>query len=146
VTAPAAPAAAQVSARRVRAIRVLVVLTLVSGTNYVAWRWLDSINWSAWWLALPLVLAETYSLVEAYLFGLTMWRLRRRGEPPPPSAATVDVLITTYDEPVDLVMTTVRAAQVIRGPHRTWVLDDGARAEMRSAAEAAARAMRRRAT
>jgi cellulose synthase (UDP-forming) len=137
VTAPAAPAAAQVSARRVRAIRVLVVLTLVSGTNYVAWRWLDSINWSAWWLALPLVLAETYSLVEAYLFGLTMWRLRRRGEPPPPSAATVDVLITTYDEPVDLVMTTVRAAQVIRGPHRTWVLDDGARAEMRSAAEAA---------
>ena len=116
MSAPAAPVTVHVSAGRVLLIRVLVILTLVSGTNYLAWRWLDSINWATWWLAVPLVLAETYSLVEAYLFGLTMWRLRRRGEPPPPpSAATVDVLVTTYDEPVDLVMATARAAQAIRG-------------------------------
>jgi cellulose synthase (UDP-forming) len=126
------------SAGRLGLIRVLVVLTLVSGTNYLIWRWLDSINWGAWWLAVPLVLAETYSLIEAYLFGLTIWRLRRRGAPPaPPSTATVDVLITTYDEPVELVMATARAALAIRFPHKTWILDDGARAELRSAAEAA---------
>ena len=138
MSAPAGPVAVQVSAGQVRLIRVLVVLTLVSGTNYLAWRWLDSINWAAWWLAVPLVLAETYSLVEAYLFGLTMWRLRRRGEPPAaPSAATVDVLVTTYDETVDLVMATARAAQAIRGPHRTWILDDGDRNAKRAAAEEA---------
>jgi cellulose synthase/poly-beta-1,6-N-acetylglucosamine synthase-like glycosyltransferase len=138
VSTAAEAAAVQVSAARARWIRVLVVLTLLSGTNYVVWRWLDSINWAAWWLAVPLVLAETYSLVDAYLFGATVWRLRRRGEPPrAPAGATVDVLITTYDEPVDLVMRTARAAQAIRGRHRTWVLDDGDRAGMRSAAEAA---------
>ena len=46
-------------------IRVLVVLTLVLGTWYVGWRWLFSVNWATWWIAVPLVVAETYSLVDA---------------------------------------------------------------------------------
>ena len=74
MSAPAGPVTVQVSAGQVRLIRVLVVLTLVSGTNYLAWRWLDSINWAAWWLAVPLVLAETYSLVEAYPVSYTHLR------------------------------------------------------------------------
>jgi cellulose synthase (UDP-forming) len=116
-------------------IRVLAALTVVTGVNYVVWRWLFSVNWHAWWIAVPLVLAESYALVEAILFGLTMWRIRSRGEPPPPDpAATVDVLITTYDEPVDLVIATARAAAAIRHPHLTWILDDGARPEMAAAA------------
>ena len=32
-------------------LRVLVVLTLLSGANYVVWRWLESVNWSVWWIA-----------------------------------------------------------------------------------------------
>jgi cellulose synthase (UDP-forming) len=48
----------------------------------------------------------------------------------------VDVFITTYNEPVDLVGTTAAAARDIRYPHRTWILDDGDRAEMREAADA----------
>ena len=119
-------------------VRALVVLTLALGVNYVVWRWLESVNWSFWWIAVPLVIAETYSLVDAFLFGITMWRVKERGEPPSPSPdATVDVFITTYNEPIDMVMTTARAARGIRFPHRTWVLDDGARPEMRAAAEEA---------
>jgi cellulose synthase (UDP-forming) len=118
-------------------IRVLVVLTLSLGVNYLVWRWLYSVNWANWWIAVPLVLAETYSLVDAFLFGATMWRLRERGEPPSPQdGATVDVFITTYNEPVELVMTTARAAAAIRHPHQTWILDDGGREEMRAAAHA----------
>ncbi|WP_377644598.1 glycosyltransferase family 2 protein [Oryzobacter terrae] len=116
-------------------IRVLVVLTLVLGTAYVGWRWLFSVNWTNWWIAVPLVLAETYALVDAYLFGLTVWRSKRRGAAPEPTGEeTVDVFITTYNEPVELVSTTARAAQLISFPHRTWILDDGDRAEMRAAA------------
>ena len=118
-------------------IRALVVLTLSLGVNYLAWRWLESINWANWWIAVPLVLAETYSLIDAFLFGATMWRVRKRGEPPPPrEGATVDVLITTYNEPIELVMATALAAAAIRHPHETWILDDGARAEMQAAAAA----------
>jgi cellulose synthase (UDP-forming) len=119
-------------------VRILVVLTLSLGVNYVVWRWFASVNWSVWWIAIPLILAETYSLVDAFLFGMTMWRIKERGEPESPDPqATVDVFVTTYNEPVDLVMTTARAAAKIRYPHKTWVLDDGARPEMRAAAEAA---------
>ncbi|KUG53307.1 cellulose synthase [Serinicoccus chungangensis] len=117
-------------------VRVLVVLTLVLGTSYVGWRWLYSVRWENWWIAVPLVLAETYALVDSYLFGLTVWRLKRRGEAPePPEDATVDVLITTYNEPVEMVVATARAAVGIRHPHQTWILDDGDRPDMREAAD-----------
>src|ERR1700759_1603120 len=119
-------------------VRILVILTLSLGVNYVVWRWFASVNWHVWWIAVPLVLAETYSLVDAFLFGITMWRIKERGEPEPPNpTATVDVFVCTYNEPIDLVMVTARAAQRITFPHTTWVLDDGARAEMRAAAESA---------
>ena len=124
--------------RRLRLIRLLVACTLVLGFNYIAWRWLFSANWAAWPIAVPLLLAETYSFIDALLFGTTMWRLKERGPAPePPEGATVDVFITTYNEPVDMVMTTARAAKAIRYPHETWVLDDGDRPEMREAAQAA---------
>jgi cellulose synthase (UDP-forming) len=117
-------------------IRVLVLLTLVAGTIYVGWRWFYSVNWVNWWIAVPLVVAETYSLIDSYLFGSTMWRRKVRGEaPPPPEDATVDVLITTYNEPVEMVAATAEASQRITHPHTTWILDDGDRPEMRAAAE-----------
>ena len=123
---------------RPRITRVLVVVTLTLGVNYVAWRWLHSVGWAHWWIGVPLVLAETYSLIDSFLFGATMWRWRERGEPPPPLPdASVDVFITTYNEPVELVMATARAALAIRHPHHTWILDDGAREALRVAADEA---------
>ena len=116
-------------------IRVLVVLTLLAGTLYVSWRWLFSVNWENWWIAVPLVVAETYALIDAYLFGMTVWRIKQRGPAPEVlGTETVDVLITTYNEPVELVAQTARAATRIRFPHETWILDDGDRVEMRSVA------------
>ncbi len=123
--------------RRLLLIRLIVVLTAVLGVNYVLWRWLASVHWSAWWIAVPLVVAETYSLIDSLLFGMTMWRLEERAEPPaPPEDATVDVFITTYNEPIELVMRTARAAQAITYPHTTWILDDGNRDDLRAVAEA----------
>ena len=119
-------------------IRILITATMVLGLNYMVWRWLFSVNWAAAWISVPLVLVETYSLIDAFLFGVTMWRLRERGEaPPPPEGLTVDVFLTTYNEPIDLVMTTALAARRIRYPHKTWILDDGARPAMKRAAEEA---------
>ncbi len=129
---------ARAAARRLLALRVMVLLTVVLGLNYVVWRWLESVSWDAWWIAVPLVLAETYSFVDVGLFALTMWRARTRpAPPPPPEGVTVDVFVTTVDEPVDLVMATVLAARDMGYPHRTWVLDDGARPALRAAAEGA---------
>ncbi len=122
---------------RFAAIRILALLSVLLGVNYIAWRWLDSVNWSAWWIAVPLVVAETYSLIDTFFFTVTMWRARDRPAPVSPPAGTVDVLITTYNEPVELVLATARAARRIAYPHETWILDDGARPEMEAAAREA---------
>jgi cellulose synthase (UDP-forming) len=120
---------------RVFFFRALVVATVGLGLNYIMWRWFFSLNLDRWWISIPLVIAETYSLVDVLLFGLTMWRSGQRIPPPPAKAGlTVDVFITTYNESVDIVRKTSIAARAITYPHKTWILDDGARAEMRELA------------
>ena len=118
-------------------MRLLIIATTLCGLNYIVWRWFASVNWSAWWIAVPLVIAETYSLIDSQLFALTMWRmLRRSPPPPPPEDATVDVLVTTYNEPIEMVLETAEAAQRMAWPHETWILDDGDRRELAEAAAA----------
>uniref|UniRef100_UPI000AC5A9DB glycosyltransferase family 2 protein n=1 Tax=Demequina maris TaxID=1638982 RepID=UPI000AC5A9DB len=57
---------------------------------------------------------------------------------------TVDVFVTVYGEPIDIVRRTVAGALAIEGRHRTWVLDDGHSDEVRDlAAELGARYVRR---
>ncbi|MGE9809259.1 glycosyltransferase family 2 protein [Janibacter sp. G1551] len=106
--------------------------TVVSGVVYLTWRWTDSLNWDAWWIAVPLVLAETYTFIDVVLFGLTMSQSAPRPEPPAlVTRPTVDAFITTYDEPVELVRTTAIATRDLAYPHSTWILDDGDRPAMR---------------
>lgn len=58
--------------------------------------------------------------------------------------ATVDVFVTTYGEPLEIIRETVTAAVAIRGAHLTWVLDDGRSDEVKDlAAELGARYVRR---
>ncbi len=124
------------SRRRILLVRLLVLLTLTAGLIYIVWRWGFSLNLDAWWLSIPLVVAETYMLIDVALFGLTVWRARDRPPPPaPPEGATVDVFITTYNEPEELVRATAIAALAIRYPHETYILDDGARPSVRALAE-----------
>ncbi len=114
-------------------IRLLIVVATLLGANYLVWRYAASINWAFWPIALALLAAETYSFIDTCLFSLTMWRYRPRGEPPAPRGdETVDIFITCYNEPIELVRETVRAALAITFPHRTYVLDDGRSPEMRA--------------
>ncbi len=121
---------------RLAAVRVLVALTVIAGGIYIGWRWLFSLNLEAWWIAIPLVVAETYAFIDVCFFGMTLWRARTRPQPEPPAAGlTVDVFITTYNEEVELVRATAEAAVRIRYPHRTHILDDGDRPAMRALAD-----------
>lgn len=112
--------------RRLFVVRLLAVVTVAAGLFYITWRWTSSLNWTAWWISVPLVLAETYMLADVALFALTVSRARKRPAPPAaPEGASVDVFITSYDEPVDLVLATALAAQDIRYPHRpgSWTTE-----------------------
>jgi cellulose synthase (UDP-forming) len=118
--------------------RVLAIGCSVQGLYYIAWRYGWSLNTHALWFAVPLVAAETYALIDSILFAIMMWKPAYRTAPPPLDDATVDVFITTYNEPVDLVRTTAEAAARIDWPRlRVHVLDDGARPAMETAAREA---------
>lgn len=60
-------------------------------------------------------------------------RALARGDAKP----SVDVFITAYGEPVEIVMGTARASQQMAVEHLTWVLDDGRSDELRDACETA---------
>ncbi len=57
------------------------------------------------------------------------WPLHLEGE-----VVDVDVLITTYGEPLNVIRRTAEAAKAIRGAHQTWILDDGKSDEVRDMA------------
>lgn len=124
------------SSRRLFFVRIIALAVVAFGLTYIAWRWSSTIPWAVWWIAIPLVLAETYSLSESILYSLSMWNAKRRSTPPRAVAGhSVDVFITTYNEPLSLVLKTALAARDMTYPHKTWILDDGDRPEFRRAAE-----------
>jgi cellulose synthase (UDP-forming) len=117
-------------------IRILVASSAVLGAYYLLWRIGYSINWANWFIAVPLIVAESHSYVDAMLFGLTMWQLRERpGHPEPLRGRSVDIMITTYNEPAELVRMTARHAKAVTYPHNTYILDDGASVVMKQMAQ-----------
>jgi len=103
-------------------------LYLVLAAPYLVWR-LSIVNWGAWFG--PIVyLAEFYGVITTLLF---LWMARRMFYPVFRQAAhqrTVDVLICTYRESLDVLTPTVVGALRVRGVRNVWVLDDGARPEV----------------
>lgn len=82
-----------------------------------------------------LLAAETYAGVSLGLYFFQVWRLV---EPPlqrPTTLRTVDVFVTTYNEDVSLLRGTLTACLAMDYPHTTYVLDDGARDEVKRLAE-----------
>ena len=116
--------------RRPVLFRILAIITSVVGLNYIVWRYFFSLSHTALWFSIPLILSETYSFIDSVLFSFMMWKPTNR-TPLTPIDATVDVFITTYNEPVELVRFTAEAAMEIDWPDiKVYILDDGARPEM----------------
>jgi cellulose synthase (UDP-forming) len=115
-------------------IRAVAVVTLAYGVYYLAWRWTASLNYDALWFAIPLVLAETWGLLTAFIMVHSVWRLKHRQPVQPRPGLNADVFITCFDEPLEVIRRTAVGARAIRYPHRTYILDDGKRDEVRAMA------------
>ncbi|MEN8446450.1 MAG: cellulose synthase, partial [Cyanobacteria bacterium J06555_13] len=127
--------------------RYLAIINLTLGTWYIIWRTTQSVNWHAWWIALPLLGAEIYGFLGGLMFIIGLWRpLVRQVRSlahlvpalPRKEWPTVDVFIACYNEPVEMVQETARAALAMDYPAeklRVYVLDDGNTPAMRTMAE-----------
>ncbi|MEN6622677.1 MAG: glycosyltransferase, partial [Smithella sp.] len=122
--------------RKLVVFRFIAIMTFLVGLNYIIWRYFFSLSQTALWFSIPLILAETYSFLDSALFSFMMWKPTNRTSLEPIDA-TVDVFITTYNEPTELVRLTAEAAMNINWTElKVYILDDGARPEMsRMAAE-----------
>jgi len=122
--------------RRLILTRIIGLSAAAFGLNYIVWRYALSLNMNALWFSIPMVIAETYGIVDMFLFILMSWKQSERKSLPPPENADVDIFITTYNESEELVGTTAKAAMAIDWPDKkVYILDDGARPSMKRMAE-----------
>ncbi|BBD61246.1 cellulose synthase catalytic subunit [Nostoc sp. HK-01] len=133
--------------KRTLLFRYLAEINLIFGIWYLQWRITHSINFDALWLSIPLLLAEIYSYFGGAMFVIGLWRplvrqvksLDQMMPPLPPAEwPTVDVFITCYNEPPEIVQQTALAALAIDYPAtklHVYVLDDGNSAEIRAMTE-----------
>jgi cellulose synthase (UDP-forming) len=116
-----------------RRMRLMFGVAIPLSLFYFAWL-LNPARMGSPLLYGVLVVAELFNLLQAFGFWWTVSAqrgrppLRRRTGGPPPE---VDLLIPTYDEPLDVVEPTVAAAKRLRGARvRVHLLDDGDRPQM----------------
>ena len=118
-----------------RLVRALALASLAYGVYWLWWRWTQTLNPDAMTFSVLLVSAETWGWFSAALFLFGTWKLPTRVVQPAPAGKKVDVFITAYDEPLEVLRRTAIGARAIRYPHRTYFLDDGKRDELKRIAE-----------
>lgn len=126
---------------------ILIALSLLASCRYGWWRATNTIPHDAGWetfFAIGLFLAELYTWVVLLLgYIQTAWPLKRQILALPIDTQlwpTVDVLIPTYNEPLNVVKPAVLAATGIEWPSdkiNIYILDDGKREEFKEFAKQA---------
>ena len=122
--------------KKTQGFRFVAAAAVFLAGYYIYWRYRFSLNYRALWFAVPLLAAETYAFLDSVLFAVMMWKPAFRKSRPPLESCSVDVFITTYNEPPELVGLTIEAAARISwADKQVHVLDDGSRPEIRALAE-----------
>jgi cellulose synthase (UDP-forming) len=116
-----------------RARLLVIAAVLLTACMYFAWR-ITVVN-AAYPIFSWLVYAiELVGLLRTVMFLRSAIDVPGHANPKAPSGLRVDIAVTTYNEPIELVRPTLAAAVAIGYSHETWLLDDGSRAEMRALA------------
>ncbi|GIE99425.1 glycosyltransferase family 2 protein [Paractinoplanes rishiriensis] len=129
-----------------RSTRLAVAVALAVTLYYMVFLLNPAYRGDVWVWALVLF-AEGITIFNALAMWWTVLVFVPRPDPPEVYAwrrqllageltPTIDVFITVYGEPLDIILVTIRAAREMRVPHRVWVLDDGDSDEVRAAADA----------
>jgi len=127
--------------------RYLTIINLIFGAWYLQWRVTHSLNFNALWISIPLLLAEIYSYLGGVMFLIGLWQPVVRKiksfnclmpKFPETKYPSIDIFITCYNEPTEMVKSTAKAALAIDYPVeklKVYILDDGNSADMRAMGE-----------
>ncbi|OLQ95542.1 UDP-forming cellulose synthase catalytic subunit [Vibrio ponticus] len=124
---------------------LLIILSLTASCRYLWWRYSSTLNWDdplALLLGGILLLAETYSWIVLILgYFQNIWPLNRQPVDMPEDVSTwptIDLMIPTYNEDLDVVKATVYASLGVDWPKdklNIYILDDGKRESFRDFAQ-----------
>lgn len=124
---------------------LLIVLSFTVSCRYMWWRYTSTLNWDdrvSLFFCILLLVAETYSWVVLALgYFQSLWPLNREPAAMPAQLGlfpSVDLMIPTYNEDLEVVKPTVYAALGMDWPKEKltiYILDDGNRTEFREFAE-----------
>jgi cellulose synthase (UDP-forming) len=115
-------------------IRLLVSIGyVIAAITYFSWR-VTVLNHDAITFSVLFLLGELFGTVVCFVLAFTGWRrvVLRAGSPE--DGLAVDVFITVYNEPIDVIRRTALGAIAMDYAHETWILDDGDRHEIKSLA------------
>jgi len=115
-----------------RLAQLAVVVYLLVGGLYLWWRTTHTVNWGAPAVSVPFLFADYLGFGFFALFAANLWSRVRRTPSPPAPGRSVDAFVTTYDEDISILSSTVAAVAAMEYPHETCVLDDGNRPEVKS--------------
>ena len=113
---------------------ICALVTLI----YLSYRGLYTLNHESVYASIAswmLYSAELWGGMSLFLFFLQVWDTQDPQEQPPLEDVTVDVFVPTYNEDVAILRGTLQACLAMDYPHRTFLLDDGRREEMRQLCE-----------
>ena len=116
---------------------LMITLSVTVSSRYLWWRVTSTLNWDDWLaliLGLILIAAEVYSWIVLMLgYFQNIWPLERKPVPLPEDVSTwptIDMMIPTYNEDLNIVSGTVYAALGVDWPKdklNIYILDDGKR-------------------
>ncbi|MEY2946378.1 MAG: hypothetical protein RL243_1155 [Actinomycetota bacterium] len=118
---------------RPRYAQALALLAIGAGLYYLSWRLYSTLpqaNPIFFWI---LFAAELFGFVTFAIHTVEAWSIPPTPRPPV-LGVPVDVLITTYNEDVDIVLPTLLGAKLLRGQVTIWLCDDGRREEFKQLA------------
>jgi cellulose synthase (UDP-forming) len=120
---------------RIFILRITIVGGFLALGYYYSW-WFQHGNLSSHWQVFWLMAAILYAGVQLVANWLLYWIARRPLAPPVLNEdMSVDVFITAYHEPIEMVKRSLQAACGMSGKHDTWLLDDGADPALAALAE-----------
>jgi cellulose synthase (UDP-forming) len=122
---------------------LVIFLNILISINYILWRGLFTLNpvdWFGLGISLTLLGAEVFGIVQSVLFYYQTWRPTTRVLPPGSETylPAIDILVTIYDEPKDILLRTLVACKAQDWPEdklNIYVLDDGNRGEIKRLSE-----------
>jgi cellulose synthase (UDP-forming) len=115
---------------RPRLIQAAAGIAILAGVFYFSYRLVVTSVGIAPLAFYPLFFAELFGFATFTLLAYEAWRIDPTPRPLPLDKAC-DVVITTYDEDIDIVEPTIVGAKLLKGNTTIYLSDDGNRPEMR---------------